>query len=227
MAHLFGDFFCNFSLLDKIEYNNEFFFYEDGQENIFNEQGEKVYDPMEGVLTQADDPNIVLETITSRETYLNTKRPEKSSDESSAKKQLKSSNLSPPVKSYSDYGDFTLETFIDRMLESPQEHGLVAKVARNLNIKYCIVLRWWHVYEETEEIAYKKSEQNSSPKSSFTIEHNKYINELLDNDPQLYSDDIIKRLTERFEGFSISKSQMNTHLRNTMLIIVKQPTFEP
>jgi hypothetical protein len=58
------------------------FFYEDGQENIFNEQGKKVYDSMKDVLTQVDDPNIVLETIT----YLNAKRPEKTSDESSAKK---------------------------------------------------------------------------------------------------------------------------------------------
>ena len=118
------------------------------------------------------------------------------------------------MKSYNDYSDFTRETFIDCMLESPKEHGLVAKIARNLNIKYRTALRWWHIYEETEEIAYKKSEQNSCPKSSFTIEHNKYINELLDNDPQLHSDDIIKSLTERFEGFSISKSHMNTHMRN-------------
>lgn len=41
---------------------------------------------MEDALTQADDPNIVFETITSRETYLNAKRSEKTSDESSAKK---------------------------------------------------------------------------------------------------------------------------------------------
>jgi hypothetical protein len=158
---------------------------------------------------------------------LNAKHSEKTFDESSAKKQPKSSNLSPPVKSYNDCSDFTWETFIDCMLESPQEHGLVAKVARNLNIKYLTALRWWHIYEETEEIAYKKSEKNSGQESSFTIEHYKYINELLDNNPQLYLDDIIKSLTKRFEGFSISKSQMNTHLRNTMLIItVKQPTFE-
>lgn len=45
------------------------FFYEDGQEIFFNEQGAKVYDPMEDALTQADDPNIA----------------EKTSDESSAK----------------------------------------------------------------------------------------------------------------------------------------------
>ncbi|KAI7871908.1 hypothetical protein BDF14DRAFT_1760436 [Spinellus fusiger] len=79
---------------------------------------------MEDVLTQADDPNIVLETITSRENYLNAKRPGETSDESSAKRLPKSSNLSPPVKSYRDYSDFTRDTFIDRMLESPQEHEL-------------------------------------------------------------------------------------------------------
>ncbi|KAG1446980.1 hypothetical protein G6F46_011592 [Rhizopus delemar] len=81
-------------------------------------------------------------------------------------------------------------------------------------------------YKETEEVAYKKSEQNSGPKSSFTTEHNEYIKELLDNDPQLYSDDIINSLTERFEDFTISKSQPNSHLRNTMLITVKKPMFE-
>ncbi|KAI8884497.1 hypothetical protein K501DRAFT_128299, partial [Backusella circina FSU 941] len=59
------------------------FFYEDEQENVFNEQGEKVYDLMEDVLTQVNDPNIVLETIISRETYLKTKHPEKLLDETS------------------------------------------------------------------------------------------------------------------------------------------------
>ncbi|KAI8094804.1 hypothetical protein BDF21DRAFT_322458, partial [Thamnidium elegans] len=52
------------------------FSYEDGQGKIFNEEG-KVYDPMEDVLTHVDDPNIVLETITSRQTYLSVKRPKK------------------------------------------------------------------------------------------------------------------------------------------------------
>ncbi|RCH85203.1 hypothetical protein CU097_008583 [Rhizopus azygosporus] len=66
------------------------FFYEDGQENLFNEHGEKVYDPMEDFLTQIDDPNIVLETITNRETYLSAKRPEKATGEPSVTKPLKS-----------------------------------------------------------------------------------------------------------------------------------------
>ncbi|KAG2207158.1 hypothetical protein INT47_012211 [Mucor saturninus] len=113
------------------------------------------------------------------------------------------------------------------MLESLQECGLVAKVVRGLNINYHTALRWWEYYEGTEEVAYKKFEENSGPKSSFTTEYNEYIKELLDNDPQLYPDDIISSLTERFEDFTISKSQLNNHLRNIMLITVRKPMFEP
>ncbi|KAI7906930.1 uncharacterized protein BX663DRAFT_426405 [Cokeromyces recurvatus] len=46
------------------------FYYEDGNDNIFNDNGTEVYDPMEGVLTDMTDSNIVLETITSRDIYL-------------------------------------------------------------------------------------------------------------------------------------------------------------
>ncbi|KAI8070246.1 hypothetical protein BDF21DRAFT_344764, partial [Thamnidium elegans] len=94
------------------------FFYEDGQENIFNE---KVYDPMEDVLTHVDDPNIVLETIPSRQTYLSVKRPKKKIVEGfSVKKQSEPGKLKPSVKLYNNYSDFTRETSIDRMLENPQ-----------------------------------------------------------------------------------------------------------
>ena len=50
----------------------------------------------------------------------------------------------------------------------------MAKVAKDLNINYRTALRWWKYYEGTEEVEYKKSEQNSDPKSSLTTEHNEY-----------------------------------------------------
>jgi hypothetical protein len=50
------------------------FFYEDGQENVYNEQGIKAFDPIGDTLTQITDPNIVLETITSQGTYLATRK---------------------------------------------------------------------------------------------------------------------------------------------------------
>ncbi|KAL0079598.1 hypothetical protein F4703DRAFT_1741477, partial [Phycomyces blakesleeanus] len=34
-------------------------------------------------------------------------------------------------------------------------------------------------------------------------------------------------LTSQFENFKISKSQMNHHLRNNVLITIKKPTFDP
>lgn len=46
------------------------FFYEDGDDSLYNEQGEKVLDPMEGILTEIINPNIILHTITSQQTYL-------------------------------------------------------------------------------------------------------------------------------------------------------------
>ncbi|KAG0930795.1 hypothetical protein G6F57_011475 [Rhizopus arrhizus] len=39
------------------------FFYEDGQNNIYNENGQLTYDPMEDVMSTIDDPTIVLETL--------------------------------------------------------------------------------------------------------------------------------------------------------------------
>lgn len=60
-------------------------------------------------------------------------------------------------------------------------------------------------------------------KSSFTTAHNEHISRLFNDDSQLYSDSIIK--TEQFKEFTISKSQFNNHLRNIMLITVKEPTI--
>ena len=38
-------------------------FYEDGKNNIYDEDGQLTYDPMEDVLSTIDDPNIILETL--------------------------------------------------------------------------------------------------------------------------------------------------------------------
>jgi hypothetical protein len=49
---------------------------------------------------------------------------------------------------------------------------------------------------------------------------------LIDDDPQLRVDDIIGKLTEKFEGFSISSSQLNHHLKNDLCLTIKKATFE-
>ncbi|KAG1039067.1 hypothetical protein G6F43_012583 [Rhizopus delemar] len=43
------------------------FYYEDGQDNLYDEQGMRVYDPMKDVLTEVNDSNIILETLTNHD----------------------------------------------------------------------------------------------------------------------------------------------------------------
>jgi hypothetical protein len=43
------------------------FFY-DGQDNLYNEQGVKVYDPMGDILTEINDPNMILQRVTGQST---------------------------------------------------------------------------------------------------------------------------------------------------------------
>lgn len=199
------------------------FLYEDGQDNLYNEQGEKVYDPMEGILTQISDPNIVLQTITSQQTYLALKPAERIVEEKVAKqpKVVKSNS-----KVYNDYSDRERERFIDRMIEVPEERSNITMFARELAIDPLTAERWWKSYNKTGEVPYKKSKINSGPKISITAKHEEYIERLIDQDPQLFAEDIIEDLAKQFEDFSISKSRLNHYLKNDMQITIKKPTFE-
>jgi hypothetical protein len=54
------------SLFRDLQNGEQFLFYEGGQDNLYNKQSEKVYDPMEGILTQNSDLTFVFQTITSQ-----------------------------------------------------------------------------------------------------------------------------------------------------------------
>ena len=81
------------------------------------------------------------------------------------------------------------------------------------------------VFWRIGEVPYKQSKINPGPSSTFKIEHEEYIQELLEEDPQLYADDIIESLMIQFKNFTISKPQLNHHLKNNMLISVKKLTL--
>lgn len=119
------------------------------------------------------------------------------------------------------------EAFIDRMIEGPKERGKVTLYAKDLGINPRTDMRWWKHYEETGEVAYKKSERNVGRPNLFTLKREQHIREILDKDTQLFSDDIIDSVTWQFEDSKISKSQMNHHLRNSMLVTVKRLTINP
>ncbi|KAL0076087.1 hypothetical protein J3Q64DRAFT_1643165 [Phycomyces blakesleeanus] len=76
-------------------------FYEDGQDSDFNEQRENFFYPMEGILTEIADPNIVLETITNQREYLALKLIERAIQE----KNSKEINVVQSTKKYNIYTD--------------------------------------------------------------------------------------------------------------------------
>src|SRR6478609_5682072 len=110
------------------------FFLEDEHNNSYNKDGERVFDPMEGVLTEVSDPNVVLETITSQKSYLSLKPVEKETPANNTIKKVV--ELTKPINNgvYKDYNDQTREVFIDRMIEGPMERGKVTLHAKDLRI---------------------------------------------------------------------------------------------
>ena len=93
------------------------FYFEYGQENDYNDRGQKSFDPMEDILTQIKDSNIVLETVTSRQAYLTTPRPKKTNTakETAVESEPKLKKQTPKL-AYNNYSDRTRETFIHRIL---------------------------------------------------------------------------------------------------------------
>ncbi|KAI9487107.1 MAG: hypothetical protein EXX96DRAFT_535296 [Benjaminiella poitrasii] len=93
---------------------------------------------MEDVMSTIDDPNIVLETL---------------------------STTSKPVKVVSkrantDYSINQRTTFIDRLIELPAGQRYVAVVGRELGVEERTAQRWRRSYEETGEVLIKKSTRN-------------------------------------------------------------------
>ena len=75
------------------------FFYEDKHNNAYSKDGERVFDPMEGVLTEISDPNVILETITSQKSYLSLKPADKETTaKDSTKKAIEVVKKAAPTK---------------------------------------------------------------------------------------------------------------------------------
>jgi hypothetical protein len=43
------------------------FYFENGQENVYNDRGQKEFNPVTDILTQIKDTNIIPETVTGRQ----------------------------------------------------------------------------------------------------------------------------------------------------------------
>ena len=82
-----------------------FFFYKDEHDNVYNEEGKRVFDPMEGVLTDISDPSVVLETIASQKSFLILKPAEKENTAKDTTKRAVEVVKSIDNSVYKDYKD--------------------------------------------------------------------------------------------------------------------------
>lgn len=104
------------------------FYYEDKQDNFYNEQGLKAYDPMKDILTKVNDSNIVLETMTNQKNQFAQKPLEKLVVDKLTS-DAKSKGCTTKVSVYTNYIDREREQFIDSMTECSQQTGTTAKIA--------------------------------------------------------------------------------------------------
>lgn len=98
---------------------------------------------------------------------------------------------------------------MNRTLENAKVREKIIRFAKKLDIEPRTARRWWERSQKEKEVPCKLLENNAGRKSSFTLEHKEYIQNLLDEDPQLCTEDIIDSLPKHFMGLSIYKTQLN------------------
>lgn len=75
---------------------------------------------------------------------------------------------------------------MNRTLENAEVRERIIRFAKKLDIEPRTARRWWECSQKKKkEVPYKLLEKNAGRKSSFTLEHKEYIQNLLDEDPQL------------------------------------------
>ena len=110
------------------------FFYEYRQKNVYNEQGINVFGPMENILTQITNPNVVLETIGIQNSYLEARKSiEEKRDMVSD--DICTTKLKQKLNMYNSYSDRTREVSIDRVLESAEERERTVRFAKELGVE--------------------------------------------------------------------------------------------
>lgn len=209
------------------------FYQPDGQTDYVTDQhGNRVIDPMDGVLTNVTNLQITLETLPNRETYIQAQKAilasvaAENEEKKPALTPKNSSVVETSSKMYNQYSNHQRDLFITKMIESATERGIAAKVARSLGIEVREGQKWRKHYRETGGVPYKKSVDNQGRKKKITPEHDQFIRDLVDNDPQIFAEDIVDQLVQQFDNVSISKSHMNNYLKSELCMAIKKPIFE-
>lgn len=91
-------------------------FYYDGKDNLFDELGKRVYDPMKDDLTKITNPNIVLEIVTNRQSCLVNEPAEKNVVGKNILMNQKLQSLNLKVQAFTTFIQTTKERNVSKTL---------------------------------------------------------------------------------------------------------------
>ncbi|CEG71153.1 hypothetical protein RMATCC62417_06936 [Rhizopus microsporus] len=200
------------------------FIYEDGKGKVFDEQGQEahIYE------MKVDDAQYSLEQLTNYYHYMDLKPPEKpmkiieeTEEESTAHGYIVERTT---LRSNRKYTNSDKERFFFSMYEQ----GLsLRKAAAQLSIPHSTAQSWKKKYEMGEDV-FKRKEGSGRPQDRPAIlneEHQKYLLDLVDDNPSLVLDQMMESLTSQFEGLEISKTSLYNFVKKECKISVKRAYF--
>ncbi|KAI8639716.1 hypothetical protein BD408DRAFT_349481, partial [Parasitella parasitica] len=196
------------------------FVHEDGQGNLFNDDGLEVAVVEMDVDTEA----FPIELVTNYDRYVDLKPPEKEVKNVKKKPQKEPTN-DTIGRSYQHYKDSEKE----KLLELVIEKGMSARAAAlKLNIKPRTAQKWVKMNEEDPQDFIERKKGSGRPVGRPPIlgsEHQKFLIDLIDEKPSLVLDEVMDSLTNQFSEIKISTTGLYNFMTKECKISLKRAHF--
>lgn len=196
------------------------FVHEDGQGNLYNDEGLEVA----VVEMEVDEEMFPLEVASHFDNYIDLKPPEREIRKPSAQSK-QSAETKEKSSSYQHYKDTEKEQLIDLVIN----RGMSARAAAiKLNIKPRIAQLWVKKDNENPKVHFEREIGSGRPvgrPAKLGPEHETFLTELVDEQPSLVLDQIMDSLTNQFTGLQISKTGLYTFVTKNCRISLKRAHF--
>ncbi|CEP16997.1 hypothetical protein [Parasitella parasitica] len=200
------------------------FLFENGDGKVVDEHGNEVH----VYQMEIDNEQYPLEQLTSYDQYLDLKPPEKATimkieerEEESAVEENAENRI---TTTYRSYKDSEKEKFFYYLYEKGMS---IRGAAAELKIPKSTAYEWKKKFEEGGDV-FTRKEGSGRPVGRPAIlneEHQKYLVEMIDENPSLVLDQMMDSLTSQFEGLQISKTAFYNFVKDKCRISVKRAYF--
>lgn len=199
------------------------FLFDDGDNNLVNENGEPIVDdvdmldclPME-TLTDLTEYRQIERNRNSGKSTTTEKKQRKVASEEKDDDDDESINL---CRRYRVYSLQDREAFFAEWIEKPGTS--IASIARSLGILPRTAQKWVREYNESGSVELPLPKAKNTSKPKLNEEHKTFLKDLVDQDPSSSLNDMLDSLTESFEGLIVSKSSLHRFVKNDCALSFK------